>query len=138
MAMSSPESAVPGFVIEVSPGELLDRISILEIKSERIADPAKLRNINHELELYRATVSGKIPGSEAMARLIHDLKDVNAALWTIEDEIRACEANQDFSERFIELARNVYRTNDRRASIKREINILCGSAIIEEKSYTRY
>ena len=136
--MSAPNRSVPQFVIEVSPGELLDRISILEIKSERIGDRDKLRNINHELDLYRGTISGKIPDSEAMTRLIGDLKDVNGSLWTIEDEIRACEARRDFGERFVELARSVYRTNDRRASIKREINILCGSAIIEEKSYTRY
>ncbi len=136
--MSSPESPVPHFVIEVSPGELLDRISILEIKSERIDDPVKLRNINHELELYRGTITGKIRDSEAMIQLIRELKDVNEALWTIEDEIRACEASRNFGDRFVVLARSVYQTNDRRASIKREINVLCGSTIIEEKSYTRY
>ena len=136
--MSSSEGPVPSFKIEVSPGELLDRISILEIKSERIGDPAKLRNIHHELELYRGTMHGKIPAGKAMAGLVRDLKAVNEALWTIEDEVRACEANQDFGERFVELARSVYRNNDRRASIKREINVLCGSTIIEEKSYTQY
>lgn len=136
--MSAPSRSVPQFVIEVSPGELLDRISILEIKSERIGDPEKLRNINHELELYRSTIRGRIPDSEVMTRLIDDLKEVNESLWTIEDEIRACEARRDFGGRFVELARSVYRTNDRRASIKREINLLCGSTIIEEKSYTRY
>jgi hypothetical protein len=136
--MSSSESPVPSFMIEVSPGELLDRISILEIKSQRIGDPAKLRNIHHELGLYRSTILGKIPDGKAMTGLARDLKAVNETLWTIEDEIRACEANQDFGKRFVELARSVYRTNDRRASIKREINVLCGSTIIEEKSYTQY
>ena len=136
--MPSPESPVPHFVIEVSPGELLDRISILEIKSERIDDPVKLRNIHHELALYRGTITGKIRDSEAMTQLIRELRDVNEALWTVEDEIRACEASRDFGDRFVELARRVYQTNDRRASIKREINVLCGSTIIEEKSYTRY
>jgi hypothetical protein len=136
--MASPPGPASSIRIEVSPGELLDKTSILEIKSERIADPAKLRNIRHELGLYRDIRARAIPGGAAIESLVRDLKAVNEALWEIEDEIRECEAKRDFGPRFVELARSVYRTNDRRAAIKREINLLCGSAIIEEKSYAAY
>lgn len=124
--------------IEISPGELLDKISILEIKADRIADPAKLTNIRHELALYHGTARDGIPASDELATLNRDLKAANEALWDIEDAIRDCEARGDFGDRFIELARTVYRTNDRRADIKRRINLLCGSSIIEEKSYKPY
>jgi hypothetical protein len=136
--MAPQGTPVTGIQIEVSPGELLDKLSILEIKSERIAEPAKLRNIRHELGLYRDMRARRIPAGDAMDALVGELKSVNEALWQIEDEIRACEARQEFGDKFVELARSVYRTNDRRAEIKRQINILCGSSIIEEKSYTRY
>lgn len=136
--MSSSQSHTVGFKIEVSPGELLDKMSILQIKSERVGDPAKLKNIRYELELYEDIVRGRVPGGKKMAVLTAELKAVNEALWTVEDEIRACEARGDFGDRFVALARSVYRTNDRRAAIKREINILCGSSIVEEKSYTQY
>lgn len=136
--MASPPGPASSIRIEVSPGELLDKISILEIKSERIADPAKLRNIRHEFELYRDIRARAIPGGAAIEALVRDLKAVNEALWEIEDAIRECEGKRDFGPRFVELARSVYRTNDRRAAIKREINLLCGSAIVEEKSYAAY
>lgn len=136
--MSSPSSPLPSIRIEVSPGELLDKISILEIKSERIGDPAKLKNIRHELGLYRDIRESRIPGVAAVDALVRDLKAVNEILWNVENEIRVCEANRDFGAGFVELARSVYRTNDRRAAIKREINTLCGSPIIEEKSYSEY
>jgi hypothetical protein len=136
--MAPQGTPVTGIQIEVSPGELLDKLSILEIKSERIAEPAKLKNICHELGLYRDMRARRIPGGDAMDALVGALKSVNEALWQIEDEIRACEARQDFGDKFVALARSVYRTNDRRAEIKRQINILCGSSIIEEKSYARY
>lgn len=136
--MSSPQSHAVSFTIEVSPGELLDKMSILQIKSERVDDPAKLKNIRYELQLYEDIVSGRIPGGKRMTVLTAELKAVNEALWTIEDEIRACEARGDFGDGFVALARSVYRTNDRRAAIKREINVLCGSSIVEEKSYTQY
>ena len=138
LAMASHGSPISSIRIEVSPGELLDRISILQIKSERIDDPEKLKNIRHELSLYRGIYDNEIPASDAMEALIRELKSVNEALWDIEDEIRACEANKDFGDTFIDLARRVYKTNDRRAAIKRKINLLCGSSIVEEKSYTRY
>ena len=136
--MASQKANDPTLRIEVSPGELLDKLSILEIKSERIDDAAKLTNIRHELDLYRETITRQMRMTDEMATLLRDLKAANEALWDIEDEIRACEARQDFGARFIELARSVYRTNDRRAAIKRQINLLCGSSIIEEKSYTPY
>jgi len=136
--MPSQNNAPPTLKIDVSPGELLDKISILEIKAERVADAEKLANIRHELALYRDTFEGQLRATGELTALLQALKTVNEALWDIEDEIRACEARQDFGDRFIELARSVYRTNDRRASIKRQINILCGSSIIEEKSYTQY
>ena len=122
----------------MAPGELVDKMSILEIKSERIDDAAKLKNVRHELDLCRDIFASQVPATDEMTALVRDLKAVNEALWEIEDEIRACEARQDFGTRFVELARSVYQTNDRRASIKRQINTLCGSSIIEEKSYTQY
>jgi len=124
--------------IDVAPGELLDKISILEIKAERISDPEKLTNVRHELGLYQATARDGIPASDELASLARALKTANEALWEIEDDIRDCEARGDFGDRFVELARSVYRTNDQRADIKRRINLLCGSSIIEEKSYTKY
>lgn len=136
--MASQREADSRLTIEVSPGELLDKISILEIKADRIADPAKLANIHHELGLYHATARDGIQMSEELTRLSCDLKAANEALWDIEDAIRDCEARGDFGDRFVELARNVYQANDRRADIKRRINLLCGSSIIEEKSYTPY
>ena len=136
--MPSENDAPPNLKIDVSPGELLDKITILEIKSERVNDAEKLANIRHELGLYREAFEAQLQVTDALTVQLQELKSVNEALWNIEDEIRACEARQDFGSRFIELARNVYRTNDRRAAIKRRINILCGSSIIEEKSYTQY
>lgn len=136
--MAPRRGSLSSIRIEVSPGELLDKISILEIKSERIGDPDKLKNVRHELGLYRDIRGSVIPGGGAMDALIRDLKAVNETLWEVEDAIRDCEARQDFGARFVELARSVYRTNDRRAAIKREINTLCGSSIVEEKSYTEY
>jgi hypothetical protein len=136
--MAPPRGPLSNIRIEVSPAELFDKISILEIKSERIGDPGKLKNVRHELALYRAIRASQIPGGPALDALIRDLRAVNETLWEVEDEIRACEAREDFGARFVELARSVYRTNDRRAAIKREINALCGSSIVEEKSYTEY
>ena len=136
--MTRSRSGTPALAIEVSPGELLDKISILEIKSENIRDPEKLSNIRYELELYLEICKDALPIDDALAGLMRDLKAVNASLWQIEDDIRDCELRQDFGEEFIRLARSVYRTNDRRAALKREINLMCGSSIVEEKSYTEY
>jgi hypothetical protein len=124
--------------IDISPGELIDKITILEIKSDRIADPAKLANVHHELGILRAIRDRDIPPSPGLDRLTVDLKAVNAKLWTIEDEIRDREREARFDERFVTLARSVYRANDRRAALKAEINALLGATIVEEKSYAAY
>lgn len=123
--------------VPVAWGELVDKITILEIKSERIADPAKLANVVTELRFLRERL-GAVEADPAVARLHAALKGVNEALWVIEDDIRDCERDGDFGPKFIELARSVYRTNDRRAELKREINVALGSAILEEKSYKPY
>ena len=116
-------------------GELIDKITILEIKAQRIFDAAKLRNVGVELQLLRESQRREGIAHPALDVLTRDLAAVNAQLWDIEDEIRLCEKKADFGERFIALARAVYQTNDRRAALKREINLLFDSAIIEEKSY---
>jgi len=116
-------------------GELIDKITILEIKSERMSDQAKLRNVSNELKVLRELKSTAGLDTPEMAPYARELKSLNAALWDIEDEIRELEARQDFGARFIELARGVYQTNDRRARTKHRINAAFGSQIVEEKSY---
>lgn len=125
-------------LVEIAPGELLDKQSILEIKSERITDAAKLANVRIELDVLVRARAGAIPDLAELEALYARLKGVNEALWEIEDGIRDEEAAQRFGARFVELARSVYRTNDERAAIKREINVLLGSRIVEEKSYKKY
>lgn len=121
--------------VPVSLGELADKVSILEIKAARIADPARRANVARELEALRlAWAEAALPPLASLDGWA-ELVEVNTALWEIEDEIRAHEARQDFGPRFIELARAVYVTNDRRAAIKRTINLALGSALVEEKSY---
>ncbi len=124
--------------VPVSFGEVIDKITILEIKSERIAGEEKLVNVRRELELLERTwneaVAGKADVSDARARL----KAVNEELWDIEDEIRLKEQAKAFDDEFIRLARAVYVTNDRRAAIKKEINLVLGSELVEEKSYQDY
>jgi len=124
--------------IDVSPGELIDKITILQIKAERLADPDKRRLVLYELELLETRRRAAVPATEAVKLTTGLLREVNAALWDIEDEIRDCERAQDFGDRFVALARAVYRTNDRRAALKREINDLLGSAINEVKAYAPY
>jgi hypothetical protein len=118
----------------ISVGELLDKISILEIKAEAIADPAKQANVMRELAALDA-VRREVPSAPELAALYAELQAVNRALWRIEDDIRAIERAGQFDDRFIEVARSVYRNNDRRAVLKRRINELTGSEIVEEKSY---
>jgi hypothetical protein len=125
-------------MIEVGAGELIDKITILRIKSERITDAAKLVNIRHELDVLSAAREAELAHSEELTALETALKEVNEALWEIEDDIRACEAAKDFGDRFIKLARAVYITNDKRAALKKDINLLTGASIIEEKSYTEF
>ncbi|MEM7508081.1 MAG: DUF6165 family protein [Pseudomonadota bacterium] len=124
--------------VEIAPGELIDKITILEIKAERIADPDKLANVKVELEVLNTTRDASLPASDALTDLTAALKAVNEELWQIEDDIRDCERAADFGSKFIELARAVYKTNDRRAALKREINVLLGSRLVEEKSYQPY
>ena len=119
----------------VSPGEFLDKVSILEIKLERIRDPAKLANVRRELDLLRGVWQASPLAGADVAALTRELKAVNAALWEIEDRLRIKEARRSFDQEFIELARSVYRHNDRRAALKRELNLALRSDLIEEKSY---
>lgn len=134
-------------LIEAAPGELIDKITILEIKLEKITDEDKLRNIEHEynimvnkLKNMQDSLNGnrqyKLPTK--LATLTQKLKAVNLRIWEIEDDIRECERQQQFDQDFVKLARGVYFNNDERCSIKREINNICGSEIIEEKSHKPY
>jgi transcriptional regulator of nitric oxide reductase len=124
--------------VPVSPGEVLDKITILEIKSERMSDPEKVANVRVELSLLQETWREFIRDDDVILRLHAQLKEVNEALWEIEDDIRDKERAKEFDERFIELARAVYVTNDRRSRVKKELNLHLGSEIIEEKSYQDY
>ena len=121
-----------------SAGELLDKLSILEIKSEKIDDPEKLINITTELNILTEVKNNFIKNDLKISELFTKLKEVNNKLWVIEDDIRDCERNNTFDKTFIELARAVYKTNDVRAAVKKEINIYLGSTIVEEKSYKDY
>ena len=124
--------------IPVSWGELLDKITILRIKKDRLADPEKRRNVLRELAVLEAAWHARGVADDELAELAEQLHGVNTALWDIEDEIRDCERRRDFGERFIELAQQVYRTNDRRAALKYRVNHVLGSDIIEEKAYHAY
>lgn len=127
------EIAVP-----TSPGELIDKLTILRLKSERIADPAKLANVRREQAVLLATADAHLPPSDRLSELWDALYEINARLWVIEDDIRDCERAGDFGPRFVELARSVYRVNDERAAVKKAINLHLGSGIVEEKSYADY
>jgi Family of unknown function (DUF6165) len=120
----------------VSIGELIDKISILEIKAERIADPAKLHNVETELDILTEIKSAAGLDLPDIAPFAEELKSINMQLWDIENEIRELDARQDFGKSFVQLARKVYLTNDRRAGVKQKINLMYGSDIIEEKSYS--
>ena len=125
-------------LIEVAPGELIDKLTILEIKQANIADPAKRRNIDHEYAVLQQALAQSVPPVPGLDALTAALKAVNQELWRIEDEIRDHERAGDFGAGFIALARAVYHTNDRRAALKRRINELLDSPILEEKSYAAY
>ena len=125
-------------IIEISVGELLDKISILEIKKEKIKDPNKLKFILAELSILKDQLSKNIDYNEKIKNLYQSLKEINSRLWIIEDNKRECEKNKDFSEVFIKLSRDVHFLNDDRAKIKLEINNLTGSNIKEIKEYTNY
>ena len=123
---------------EISPGELIDKITILEIKMDRITDDKKLKNIKTEWDALNQSRANKILLSAKLDELTAELKTINETLWVIEDDIRECEHCKEFGEAFITLARSVYLNNDHRARVKRKINELLGSRLIEEKSYSDY
>ena len=125
-------------LVEVSVGELLDKISILEIKQEKIKDPEKLKFINDEHSILKDQLDNNFKSDEKLNTLFQLLKDINAKLWIIEDDKRLCEKNSDFTENFIKLSRDVHFLNDDRAKIKLEMNIHTGSKIKEIKEYTSY
>ena len=124
--------------VDIAPGELVDKITILEIKLERITGEAKLQNVRTEWTILTAVRDTDLPSSTERDNLTAKLKVVNEKLWVIEDDIRDCERQSDFSNEFIRLARAVYFNNDERARLKRRINELLGSPLIEEKSYAAY
>ena len=123
---------------EISAGELLDKIVILEIKLNNIKDKENLIEINKEYKSLKETKNSNLKITKELQNLINQLKEINMKLWTIEDEKRICEKNKDFGKKFIELARSVYLNNDKRAKIKSEINKLLGSNIKEVKKYASY
>ena len=135
--MSSPDSTSASILVPISVGELMDKIAILEIKSERIKNPRQLENIANELGALRAVRLGNVD-RDMLDKLSAELKQVNAKLWDVEDAIRECDARGEFGDPFIELARAVYRLNDERARLKKAINVASGSRLMEEKSYKSF
>jgi hypothetical protein len=122
-------------LVPTAPGELIDKLTILRLKEERMTDPAKVANVLTEMAALTKTADSQIPPSVELTALWEDLYVINGDLWVIEDDIRDCENAKNFGEDFIRLARAVYITNDRRAGVKKKINLLLGSTLIEEKSY---
>jgi Family of unknown function (DUF6165) len=137
--MSASQAVPPpqDILVPISAGELMDKITILEIKSERIKNPSQLENVLRELGALRAI---RLDGADRakLDKLCTELKQVNATLWDVEDAIRECDARNDFGSSFIELARTVYRLNDERARLKKAISLASGSRILEEKSYKSF
>ena len=125
-------------LVEVSVGELLDKISILEIKLEKIKDLEKLKFISNEYLILKDQLEKNVKSDDKLNKLFQDLKEINAKLWTIEDDKRDCEKNKDFGDKFIKLSRDVHFLNDNRAKIKLEMNNHTGSSIKEIKEYTSY
>ena len=125
-------------LVEVSIGELLDKISILDIKKDKIKDDTKLEHIFREYKILKEEYDNKVKNDDKLSKLYTSLKEINSKLWVIEDDKRLCEKNADFGEEFIKLSRDVHFLNDERAKIKLEINIHTGSKIKEIKEYTKY
>ena len=125
-------------IVEVSIGELLDKISILEIKQEKIKDPEKIKFINNEHSILKNQLDNNVNSDDKLITLFNSLKEINAKLWVIEDDKRQCEKDKDFGEKFIKLSRDIHFLNDDRAKIKLEINNHTGSVIKEIKEYTSY
>ena len=128
----------PKIEVPISVGELVDKVTILEIKSEKIADAGKRANIGRELAALAGVLAPLLAETPALAPLKAELRSINEALWQIEDDIRDCERQRDFGAPFVALARAVYHTNDRRSATKRKIDALMGSDLVEEKSYAPY
>lgn len=124
--------------IDVSVGEIMDKLTILEIKAEKISDAAKLANVRKERDSLLPVINQPVYQTDEVHRLFAALKEINLKLWDIEDDIRQKEAEKTFDDGFIELARSVYFTNDERAEIKKQINLVTGSELVEEKSYEEY
>ena len=124
--------------VPISVGELVDKVTILEIKAEQIADAAKRANIGRELDALTGVLTPLLTATPALGQLKAELRAINETLWRIEDDIRDCERRRDFGDVFVTLARSVYQTNDRRAATKRKIDELMGSELVEEKSYAPY
>ncbi len=125
-------------LVEVSVGELLDKISILEIKKEKIKDEDKLKFINDEYKILKSEFDKNVKSDDRLKQLFKVLKEINSRLWIIEDDKRLCEKNSDFGEKFVKLSRDVHLLNDDRAKLKLEINNYTGSKIKEIKEYTKY
>ncbi len=125
-------------LVPVSWGELIDKVTILQIKAEKISDADKLANVNRELAELNAVIDSHGPLPDTVRVIMDELREANTALWDIEDNIRACEREKRFDDEFIRLARSVYFSNDRRAALKRKVNELLGSSLVEEKSYEDY
>lgn len=125
-------------LVPVAAGELIDKLTILQLKLRNITDPSRLTNVQREYDALSAVAGKAIAQSAELDALTEELQTVNGHLWDVEDDIRACEARGDFGPAFVELARSVYRLNDRRADIKRRINVHTGSQLVEEKSYASW
>jgi len=125
-------------LVPISPGELLDKITILQIKTERMDDPEKIANVTIELNALNTVWQNSVTEDETVKQLHLELKTINEALWDIEDDIRDEERSKNFGDKFIELARSVYVTNDKRAEAKKKLNLHLGSELVEEKSYQEY
>ena len=125
-------------LVPISPGELLDKITILQIKSERMSEPEKVANVQIELDALSAVWKKSVSEDSTITEIHNELKSINETLWDIEDDIRDEERAKNFGEKFIELARSVYVTNDLRAEAKKKLNLYLGSTIVEEKSYQDY
>ncbi|WP_448208714.1 DUF6165 family protein [Azospirillum sp. sgz302134] len=131
-------NAVKPPLVEIAIGELIDKITILQIKSEHITDPEKRKNVLFEIEILDKARRECVPESAELVQLEAELKAVNQQIWDIEDAVRDCERNKRFDDHFVALARSVYKTNDKRAAVKKKINELFNSRIVEEKSYAAY
>jgi hypothetical protein len=125
-------------IVKTSPGEFLDKLTILEIKAERIRDPEKLAHVRRELALLRDTWHASPLAAADVGKRVRELRALNETLWDAEDRLREKEREGIFDEEFVRLARSVYRTNDRRAAVKRELNLALGSDLVEQKSYPDY